>query len=123
MHLDFSSGTRRDFDVLSYLIGSLSISLASPERLEFNIEFHGYNEFNSDTFYENLRNAWSHLDTITTHPTGSRLQQVDINIIYGNYCKHDGAEFDKDEAMKAVFDGLPLLHAKGILFVEAILGK
>jgi hypothetical protein len=35
-----------------------------------------------NSFYENLRDAdtWSHLDSITSHPTGSRLQRVDINI-------------------------------------------
>jgi len=124
IHLDFSSGTTHDFNVLSFLMRSLSISLTSPEHLEFNIEFHGYNQFNPNTFYENLRSAWSHLDSITTHPNISQLQRVDINIDYAAYCKHDdGAEPDKDEFLKAVFDGLPLLRTKGILFVEAVLGK
>jgi hypothetical protein len=123
IYLDLSSGTRHDFKILTSLMGSLSISLTSPEHLEFNIRFHGYNKFDSNTFYENLRKAWSDLDSITTHPTtSSHLQRVDINI---NYVFHhrerdDEAEPVKDEVLKSVFCGLPLLHKKGILFVEAV---
>jgi hypothetical protein len=111
-------------DLLSFLMGSLSFSLTSPDHLEFNIQIHGYNRFNPNTFYRNLRNAWSHLDSIAIHPNGSRLQRVDININYTSFCEHDdGAGPDRDELLKAVFDGLPLLHKKGVLFVEAVLGK
>ena len=76
-------------------------------------------------FYENLRDAevWSHLDSITTIPTGSRLQRVDINI---DYCDLGGfprypvlLEPDEHEVLKAVLDGLPLLRSKDILFVDA----
>jgi hypothetical protein len=75
-----------------------------------------------------LRNAnvWSLLDSITTHPTGSRLQRVDIDITY--FCPYadyeeeeEEEEADEDEVMKAVLDNLPLLRAKGILFVKAAL--
>ena len=126
IYIDFSSGTDRDFRVLSSLIGSLSTSLASPERLEFNFQFHGNNQFNPNTFYVNLRNVWSPLELIATHPNGfeSPLQRVDIKINYVTYCKHgDGEEPDKDKFLEAVHDGLPLLHAKGILFVEAVIKK
>jgi hypothetical protein len=126
IYLDFSSGTRRDFEVLTSLIGSLSISLTSPEHLEFNIRFHGYNKFDSNTFYENLRKAWSDLDSIATHPTSSHLQRVDINIHYAVFHhreRDDEAEPVKDEVLKSVFCGLPLLHKKGILFVEAVFEK
>ena len=122
-------GSKHDFNILSFLMGSLSISLKSPEHLEFNIRFHGYSQFHPNTFYENLRNAWSHLDSIATHPTSSRLEQVDININYVSHCKSDnsldtsGAEPDKDDVLKAVLDGLPLLHKKRILFVEAVVGE
>ena len=137
IHLDLSSGDRRDdFKILSFLMGSLSISLTSPEHLEFNIRFraskHSKHAFN--TFYENLRTAagWSDLDSIitttttTTHHAAantsetSGLQRVDVNIKYRLYRERDddGAEPDEDEVLKAVFSGLPLLRSKGILFVE-----
>jgi hypothetical protein len=104
-------------------MGTLSISLTSPEHLGFNIRFRGYNKIDN-SFYENLRNAWSDLNSITTHLTSSRLQRVDIGITYAFHLKRDdGAEPVKDEFLKAVFCGLPLLHKKGILFVEAVLGK
>ena len=98
---------------------SLCISLTSPatlEHLQFNINIFCDGEGN-----DGLRDAevWSHLDSIATHPTGSQLQRVDINI---NYCLrkvNDAMELDKDEVEKAVLDSLPSLRAKGILFVEA----
>ena len=109
---------------------SLFISLKSPatlEHLEFNIRFRDClnpSDFEPYRFYNNLRHAdvWSHLDSITTHPTGLRLQRVDINI---NYCfsyDDDVEDADEGEVEKAVLDGLPLLCTKGILFVEAVLG-
>jgi hypothetical protein len=124
IYIDLGSATTKDFDILSSLMGSLCISLTSPatlEHLEFNIRFR-------HIFYENLRDAdaWRHLDSIATHPTGSRLQRVDINI---NYSFHyydasevyggDGEDPEEDEVLKAVLDGLPLLRTKGILFVSA----
>ena len=117
--------TRHDFDILSFLMGSLCISLTPPatlEHLEVNILFRGAtDDFAYYTFYEDLRAAevWRHLDSITTHPVGSRLQRVDINIDYKFRYNDNGGEPDKDEVSKAVFDGLPLLHTKGILFVKA----
>jgi hypothetical protein len=109
----------RDFDILSSLIGSLCISLTystTLEHLDFNIRFCGVPFlFDFNMFYENLRNPnlWSHLDSLTTHPTSSRsrLQRVNINI----KCDYT----DEDEVLNAVFDGLPLLRTKGILFVKA----
>ena len=124
IYLDFNSGDRLEFDVILFLMGSLSISLKSPEHLKFNIRFHGSrnNEFDSNTFYENLRTAWRYLDSFTTHPASSQLRRVDININYVFYLKHDdGAEPVKEEILKAVFCGLPLLHQKGLLFVEAVM--
>ena len=38
-----------------------------------------------------------YLDSITTHPTGSRSQRVDINLAYDV----DGEEPDKGEVLKA----------------------
>jgi hypothetical protein len=103
-------------DILSSLMGSLSISLTSPatlEHLEFNIRFRF---FSREKFHD--ADVWRLLDSITTHPTGSRLKRVDININYsiGGYY---GKQPDGDEVSKAVLDGLPLLRMKGILFVEA----
>ena len=124
IHLDFSSGTNRDFNVLSFLIGSLSMSLTSPEHLEFNLQFHGCNKFDPDTFYQNLRNVWKPLDLISIFPNSSRIQRVEVNINYAPYRIHDGgAEPDKDEILKAIRDGLSLFHTRDILFVKAVLGK
>jgi hypothetical protein len=125
--VNLGSATVRDFEVLSFLMGSLCISLTSPatlEHLEFNIFFRGSdNNFihSFDRFYEDLRDAdaWSHLDSIASHPTGSRLQRVDINIDYTFRDDDNVMEPPEDEVLEAVLDGLPLLHTKGILFVKA----
>ena len=127
IYVDCGSGTGYDFDILSFLTGSLCISLTSPatlEHLKFNISFDGNSE-NSDfecyAFYEDLRdaNVWNHLDSIVTHPSefGSRLRRVDINIdcyLHESYAD----ELDGNEVSNAVLDSLPLLRAKDILFVE-----
>ena len=127
IYLELGPGSTDDFEILASLMGSLSISLTSPERLEFNIRFlaSNYNKFKPSTFYENLlRNAaWRHLESIATHSSGSELQRVDIKINYAFYCEQDdGAEPVKDKVLKAVIGGLPLLCRKGILFVEVVLG-
>jgi hypothetical protein len=121
------SATVHDFDNLSFLMSSLCISLTSPatlEHLKFDIWFRGSkNRFidREEEFFEHLRDAyaWSRLDSLTSHPTGSRLQRVDINI--GYFFRYDDyvREFFEDNVLNAVLDGLPLLHTKGILFVEA----
>ena len=124
IHLNLCAGTEHDFKILSFLISSLSISLTSPERLEFNIRFHGYSIFNSNTFYESSRTAWSRLDAISTHPTSARLQRVDISINYVLHHEHDGGEEpNKDKISKAILEGLPLLFKKDILFVEVAFVK
>ena len=103
--------------MLSFLIRSLSISLASPEHLKFKIRFRNESPYFPYAFYDDLRNVWSPLDSITIHPTSSRLQRVDININYGFV--YDVAErLDENKISKAVLDGLPLLHTKGILYVK-----
>ena len=64
--------------------------------------------------------VWSHLDSITTHPTGSRLQRVDINIQYCfRYDDEMDSEPDESEVEEPFLDALPLLREKGILFVKA----
>ena len=123
--------TMYDFNTLSVLMGSLCISLTSPatlEQLQFNISFNdNYNDstYREDEFYDDLRDAeaWSHLDSITTHPTGSQLQRVDINIHYSFRYEDDVGKPNEDEVEKAVLDGLPLLRAKGILFVKAVVDR
>jgi hypothetical protein len=109
-----------ELNTLSFLMSSLRISLTSPatlEHLKLNIDFRC---FYDDNFSEKLRHAdvWRRLDSIATHPTGSRLRRVDINI---NYTFRGLEGLDEDKVEKAVLDGLPLLHTKGILFVEAFL--
>ena len=126
IYIDLGRATISDFRTLSFLMGSLCISLTSPatlEHMEFNIRFCGaIDDFdiNLNRFYETLRgaDAWSHLDSIATHPAGSRLQRVDINIKYGFIYDEDEEEPD-NKVLKAVLDGLPLLRMKGILFVKA----
>ena len=79
-------------------------------------------EFDFDIVYEGLRDAdvWGHLDSITTHPTGSRLQRVDIDISYSYLYDDKGVEPDGEDIVEAVLYSLPLLRTKGILFVEAV---
>ena len=125
IYLGLTSGSADDFEILASLMGSLSISLTSP--VEFNIRFRGCNNFNPNTFYENLRNACSRLrlDSVATHPTISQLR-VDININGAFHCEHDdgpGVEPDKDKVLKAVLSGLSSLCVKGILFVKAVRGE
>jgi hypothetical protein len=114
-------GYMNDFDILSSLMGSLCVSLTYPatlEHLEFKISF--YN-LDFDIFYETLRDAdvWSHLDSITIHPTGSRLQRVDINFDYSFRYDDRVQNPGKDKILKAVLNALPLLRTKGILFVKS----
>ena len=110
---------------MSFLIGSLRLSLTSPstlERLKFDIDFTDYdNGFNHDWFFESLRDAdfWSHLDSIITHPSGSRLQRVDINIYHAFRDDDNVLEPYNNEASEPVLNALPLLREKGILFITA----
>jgi len=125
IHLGLGHGSEDDFTTLFFFVGSLSISLTSPEHLKFNIGFDMLSPFDHHTFYVTLRDAWSPLDSITTHPTSSR---VDINISYRFDNRHDEQdnvviEPDKNEISKAVIEGLPSLSRKGILFVKVVSGK
>jgi hypothetical protein len=122
----------RDSDTFSVLMRSLCISLTSPatlERLKFTIWFFASdNHFNFEAFCEDLRDAdfWSHLDSIITHPAGSRLQRVDIGIEYiADYDVYVPAHLasDNNEILEAVLGGLPLLREKGVLFVEATIDE
>jgi hypothetical protein len=122
IYIDLGPGSWHDFYILSYLMGSLRISLTSPatlEHLNFNIRFE---RVDYDKFYEVLRYAdasvWSRLDSIATDPSGSRLQRVDINIKYCFDYEDNSEERSEDEVLKVVLDRLPLLRTKGILFVE-----
>ena len=127
IYIDPCSATMKDFDVLSFLIGSLRISLTSPatlEHLKFNIVFEGDDnqlEFNHFRFLDDLGDAdvWSHLDSIITHPTGSRLQRVDVNIEYAFGYDEGVIVPHPTQVSEPVLDALPLLREKGILFVKA----
>ena len=56
--------------------------------------------------------------SIVTHPSGSRLQRVDIDIKY-TFLWDDGiCEPDGTEVEEAILDALPLLREEGILFVK-----
>ena len=127
IYINPSSATISDFAMLSSLMRSLCASLTSPATLEhvkLIIAFEGNdNFFDHYKFYRDLRrdDVWRYLDSIVTHPTGSRLQRVDIDITYSfRYDDdYDVTEPDNDEILEAVLDALPLLRDKGILFVEA----
>ena len=127
IYTDLGSAALNSFDYLSFMMGSLYISLTSPptlEHLEINIRFrYSYFRFHPSKFIKNLRGAfiwWRHLDSISTHPAGSRLQRVDINIDYSFRPDVDGqCEPVEGEVVGAILDGLPLLRAKGILFAKA----
>ncbi|KAM6492892.1 hypothetical protein JOM56_011026 [Amanita muscaria] len=128
IRIDPSSATMSDFDILSFLVRSLRVSLTSPatlEHIKFDILFFGKDSnFDYYTLFDDLRNAdvWSHLDSIITHPTGSRLQRVDINIECMFRYDDDVMKPDETLVMEPVLDALPLLREKGILFVEARVG-
>jgi len=91
IHIDPSSATISDFDILSFLMHSLRVSLTSLttlEHLKFNIIFEsGSNYFNCYSLFDDLCNTevWRHLNSIITHPMGLQLQIVDINIKY-SFC-------------------------------------
>jgi hypothetical protein len=120
------SPSNYDFNIfkLTILMDLLCISLnGTLEHLDFNIWYHDDDHDVDHPFYENLRDAWTHLDAITTHSTGLLwLPRVDININYSFcYQPYDGdeqLEFYEDELLKSVLEGLPLLRTKGILFVK-----
>jgi hypothetical protein len=128
INVRLGSATMHDFDILSFLMGSLCISLTSPatlEHLKFNIWFRGSDNnfiYREEEFFQDLRDAyvWSRLDSLTSHPIGSRLQRVDINIDYSFRYDDNVREPFEDDVLNAVLDGLPLLRTKGILFVEAV---
>jgi hypothetical protein len=103
------------------LMCSLRISLTSPtslEHIKVNLIFDcdGYLYYD-DELLNDLCDAdvWRPLDSIITHPTGSRLQRVDINIVF----RYEYAmELDEAGIKQPVLDALPLLCEQGILFVE-----
>ena len=113
IYINLSSATMSDFVILSFLIRSLRASLTSPatlEYLKFDIVFEGNdNQFGHYLFFNDLRRAdvWSHLDSIVTHPTGSRLQRVDISIVYAFRYDDDVREPENIEVEKPVLDALP----------------
>ena len=133
INFDLGSANMDDFGVLSFLMGSLGMSLTSPatlEHIEFSIRFsdrHDTTPFNSHRLIENLRDAdvWTHLDTITTHPAGSRIKRVDININYSFRSNDFRKELVRDEnvVLKTVLDCLHSLRTKGILFVKIHFGE
>ena len=59
------------------------------------------------------------VDSIIAHPIGSRLRRVDIDIEYSLQYEDDAGEPEEIEVVESVLDALPLLHKKGVLFVEA----
>ena len=74
------------------------------------------------SFCQHLRDpdVWRHLDSIATHPNGSRLQRVDISIEYALEPDYgEGVSEPYEDVMEAVLDALPLLRTKDILFVNA----
>ena len=110
-------------NLLSFLMRSLCMSLTSPatlEHLKFHINIRGQ-ETNSNYFdFFDILSYTGPLDSISTLPTASRLQRVDIIIDYCLRASDYHPEPDEDEVVETVLDSLPLLRTKGILFVEAV---
>ena len=101
---------------------SLSISLSAPsvlQHLEFHIRFFDP-DFNF--FLDNVRNIWSPFDFVTTLPTTSFLQEVNINIEFlFHYDDEVEPAWTHTEISQAVYDGLPLLQTRHILYVNSTL--
>ena len=109
-------------NLLSFMMGSLCMSLTSPatlEHLKFYITFHSSN-LDGYIFDGDILQDVYHLDSISALPTASRLQRVDIIIDYYRRGRSYYSEPDEDEVVETVLDSLPLLRTKGILFVEAL---
>src|SRR6266508_3303287 len=117
------STTIGHFDILTFLILSLHASSSSPatlEHLKFSITILvDENMLDNDGFYDNLYsdNVWRHLDSITIHPTGSQLQRVEVDIKFC-YDNDDDTVDTGEDVLEPIFDELPLLREKGILFVH-----
>jgi hypothetical protein len=136
VNVTLGRATGHDFRVLSLLMSSLCMSPATLERLKFIFSFcvsvsREGNAIDRHTFLEDLRgaDAWSHLDSIATHPSpaGSRLRRVEIDFnfyfCFGSEDPFDGGKPDGDEILKAILDGLPSLRTKDILFVKSRYGS
>jgi hypothetical protein len=103
------------FDILPFMIHSLLVSLSSPATLEHLKLYLDYLDVdNRDALHDDLHitGVWSLLDSIITHPTGSRLQRVDI-------AYQLASDDENDDIVNRTFNALPLLREKGVLFVEA----
>jgi len=115
------STTIRDMNILSFMIRTLGVSLASPatlEHLKFSIEIESDDDhFNGNAIFDDLRYAdvWKHLDSFSTHPSCSRLQRVDIEIKF----EDNLVGYDETKVVKPILDALPLLGRRGILFVKS----
>ena len=125
--MDFNYETMYGLDnLLSFVMGSLCMSLTFPatlEHLKFYITIRGQKMFSDYLkFFDILRYA-GHLDSISTLPTASRLQRVDIVFDYCLCESDDFEEPDGDEVAEAVLNSLPLLRTKGILVVEAFVNE
>jgi hypothetical protein len=114
-----------DFDILPFLIQSLLVTLSSPATLEHVKLYLDFSDVEDrDALLDDLHDAgvWKQLDSIITHPTGSRLQRVDINIAYQPASDNESDDIvgtGEADVANRIFDALPLLREKGVLFVEA----
>jgi hypothetical protein len=111
IYVVLSSATLSFFDILSFLMGSLCISLTSLATWSSTLGGRDYVRYNSYRFIANLCDAdvWTRLDSITTHPAGSRLQGVVINIDYtlryDDYRQFEPVE-TRGEVVRSVLDSL-----------------
>jgi hypothetical protein len=117
IYIDLRSGTEHDFQVVSYFLLTLCVSLTAPAMLQYLQVNIGIRNFDPTTFYDNIRNVWSPLDCLATLPTASQLQRVIIKIIYMYGFGVDEPQIYASEVAVAVFEALPLLSMSGILFV------
>jgi len=122
--VDAGAANPNDLDVLSFLLRSLQISLTSPtlEHLKCDIKFYA-DCYALENFRQELReyDIWGHLDSMITHPTGSQLQRMDIDITYYFYEGDDIQDLGDTggQICGVILEVLPSLREKGILFVTA----
>ena len=123
-YVDPHSTTISHFSILSFFIRSLRVSSSSPatlEHLKFNITVHVNEDMlDNDAYYDDLYYdvVWSYLDSIATHPAGSRLQRVDVDVNF-HYDNTDDDDVEATESdFEPILEELPSLQERGILFTQ-----
>jgi len=117
-YVDPHSTTIDYFSILTFFIRSLRVgSPVTLEHLNINITIHINNEMlDNNRYYQDLYldEVWSYLDSMATHPAGSRLQRVSVDVSF----HYDYDHMDGDADLELILDELPSLQERGILFTR-----